>query len=149
MFSISPTDTAAHVPRSHSAAFCGSGDGSDPAMSLSPKSTGATGMFSVSNIRLGRSFVFVFVLLGFEYEAMCTRTKFFHLNCFCVCPVHYTSSEERGLSRKHIIESIRGSLERLQLDYIDIVLIHRADPMCPMEGWIIALSNRYNLVVVA
>ena len=90
MFSISPTDTAAHVPRSHSAAFCGSGDGSDPAMSLSPKSTGATGMFSVSNIRLGRSFVFVFVLLGFEYEAMCTRTKFFHLNCFCVCLVHYT-----------------------------------------------------------
>ncbi len=46
----------------------------------------------------------------------------------------YSSSEERGLSRKHIIESIRGSLERLQLDYIDIVLIHRADPMCPMEG---------------
>jgi len=45
-----------------------------------------------------------------------------------------SSSEERGLSRKHIIESIRASLDRLQLDYIDVVLIHRADPMCPMEG---------------
>ncbi|XP_065560612.1 voltage-gated potassium channel subunit beta-2-like isoform X7 [Artemia franciscana] len=43
-------------------------------------------------------------------------------------------SEERGLSRKHIIESVRGSLERLQLDYIDIIIVHKADPMCPMEG---------------
>jgi hypothetical protein len=43
-------------------------------------------------------------------------------------------SEERGLSKKHIIESVRSSLERLQLDYIDVILIHRADPMCPMEG---------------
>jgi aryl-alcohol dehydrogenase-like predicted oxidoreductase len=45
-----------------------------------------------------------------------------------------TKSEERGLSRKHIIESIKASLQRLQVDYIDIVLIHRADNMCPMEG---------------
>ena len=28
-------------------------------------------------------------------------------------------------------------MDRLQLDYIDVVLIHRADPMCPMEGWLI------------
>lgn len=45
-----------------------------------------------------------------------------------------TKSEERGLSRKHIIESIKASLQRLQVDYIDIILIHRADNMCPMEG---------------
>jgi aryl-alcohol dehydrogenase-like predicted oxidoreductase len=42
--------------------------------------------------------------------------------------------EERGLSRKHIIESVQASLKRLQLDYIDIVIIHKADAMCPMEG---------------
>lgn len=45
-----------------------------------------------------------------------------------------TKSEERGLSRKHIIESVRASLQRLQLPYIDIVIIYKADPMCPMEG---------------
>jgi len=50
-------------------------------------------------------------------------------------------SEERGLSRKHIIESVRSSLERLQLDYIDVVLIHRADPMCPMEEIVRAMSH--------
>jgi hypothetical protein len=42
--------------------------------------------------------------------------------------------EERGLSRKHIIESVQASLKRLQLDYIDCVLVHKADSMCPMEG---------------
>lgn len=45
-------------------------------------------------------------------------------------------SEERGLSRKHIIESVKASLLRLQLPYVDIVIIYKADPMCPMEGLI-------------
>lgn len=45
-----------------------------------------------------------------------------------------TKSEERGLSRKHIIESVKASLQRLQLAYIDIVIIYKADSMCPMEG---------------
>lgn len=44
------------------------------------------------------------------------------------------SSDERGLSRKHIIESVKASLSRLQLSYIDVVIVHKADPMCPMEG---------------
>lgn len=45
-----------------------------------------------------------------------------------------TKSEERGLSRKHIIESVRSTLQRLQLPYVDIVIIYKADSMCPMEG---------------
>ncbi|CAL4071917.1 unnamed protein product, partial [Meganyctiphanes norvegica] len=48
--------------------------------------------------------------------------------------------EERGLSRKHIIESVKHSLERLQLDYIDVIIIHRADEMCPMEEVVRAAS---------
>ncbi|KAJ2954398.1 hypothetical protein O0L34_g2662 [Tuta absoluta] len=44
-----------------------------------------------------------------------------------------TKSDERGLSRKHIVESVRASLARLQLDYIDVVLLHKVDPVCPME----------------
>ncbi|MCD6577393.1 MAG: aldo/keto reductase [Anaerolineaceae bacterium] len=34
----------------------------------------------------------------------------------------------RGLSRKHIIESIHASLKRLKLDYVDIYYCHRHDP---------------------
>ncbi|EDV35217.2 uncharacterized protein Dana_GF22636, isoform G [Drosophila ananassae] len=51
-----------------------------------------------------------------------------------------TKSEERGLSLKHIIECVRASLQRLQLQYIDIVIIHKADPMCPMEEVVRAMS---------
>lgn len=55
---------------------------------------------------------------------------------YVICNKIYwnTKSEERGMSRKHIIESVKASLKRLQVDYIDIILIHKADPMCPMEG---------------
>ncbi|KAI0684582.1 NADP-dependent oxidoreductase domain-containing protein [Cytidiella melzeri] len=40
---------------------------------------------------------------------------------------------DMGLSRKHIIEGLRESLERLQLDYVDVVFAHRPDPTVPME----------------
>nr|XP_012219103.1 PREDICTED: voltage-gated potassium channel subunit beta-2 isoform X2 [Linepithema humile] len=51
-----------------------------------------------------------------------------------------TKSEGRGLSRKHIIESVQASLVRLQLSYIDIVMIHKVDPMCPMEEIVRAMN---------
>ena len=38
-----------------------------------------------------------------------------------------------GLSRKHIIEGTRASLERLDLDYVDIIYAHRPDRLTPME----------------
>jgi voltage-dependent potassium channel beta subunit len=40
---------------------------------------------------------------------------------------------DRGLSRKHVLESIDLSLERLQTDYVDIYFAHRYDPETPME----------------
>ncbi len=39
----------------------------------------------------------------------------------------------RGLSRKHIMESIHASLKRLDLDYVDIYYCHRFDPEVPLE----------------
>jgi len=39
---------------------------------------------------------------------------------------------DRGLSRKHILESIDKTLVRLQTEYIDIYFCHRADPETPM-----------------
>ncbi|XP_067880087.1 voltage-gated potassium channel subunit beta-3-like [Heterodontus francisci] len=41
---------------------------------------------------------------------------------------------ERGLSRKHIIEGLRGSLQRLQLQYVDIVFANRPDVTVSSEG---------------
>ncbi|KAL4794202.1 NADP-dependent oxidoreductase domain-containing protein [Aspergillus venezuelensis] len=38
-----------------------------------------------------------------------------------------------GLSRKHVIEGTKASLQRLQLDYVDIIYAHRPDRLTPME----------------
>jgi len=45
-----------------------------------------------------------------------------------------------GLSRKHILASIDGSLKRLGTDYVDLYQIHRFDPLVPMDETIEALD---------
>lgn len=45
-----------------------------------------------------------------------------------------------GLSRKHIIEGLTASLQRLQLDYVDIVFAHRPDVTTPMEETVRAFN---------
>jgi voltage-dependent potassium channel beta subunit len=47
----------------------------------------------------------------------------------------------RGLSQKHIMESIDKSLERLQTDYLDIYYCHRYDYSTPLEETIRAMNN--------
>lgn len=48
---------------------------------------------------------------------------------------------DRGLSRKHIIEGTRASLERLQLDYVDLLFCHRPDPDTPIEETVRAMTQ--------
>ncbi|MDI2035612.1 aldo/keto reductase family protein [Paenarthrobacter nitroguajacolicus] len=40
---------------------------------------------------------------------------------------------DRGLSRKHMMEAINGSLRRLQMDYVDVYQAHRYDYETPLE----------------
>jgi voltage-dependent potassium channel beta subunit len=48
---------------------------------------------------------------------------------------------ERGLSRKHIVEGLRSALDRLQLDYVDLVFCHRPDIETPIEETVRAMSH--------
>jgi len=47
---------------------------------------------------------------------------------------------QRGLSRKHIIEGTKASLARLQLEYVDLLFCHRPDPDTPMEETVRAMD---------
>ncbi|ROL52075.1 Voltage-gated potassium channel subunit beta-1 [Anabarilius grahami] len=52
---------------------------------------------------------------------------------------------ERGLSRKHIIEGLKSSLQRLQLEYVDVVFANRPDSNTPMEGRSFDLMHKISL----
>ncbi|MCP5108251.1 MAG: voltage-dependent potassium channel subunit beta [bacterium] len=47
---------------------------------------------------------------------------------------------DKGLSRKHIIEGANASLVRLQLDYVDLIYCHRPDIHTPIEETVRAMS---------
>jgi aryl-alcohol dehydrogenase-like predicted oxidoreductase len=48
---------------------------------------------------------------------------------------------QKGLSRKHIMEGVDASLKRLGTDYIDLLIIHRLDPNTDMEEICDALDD--------
>jgi aryl-alcohol dehydrogenase (NADP+) len=68
-----------------------------------------------------------------ERDAVVIATKVFY-------PVK-THPNAGGLSRKHIMDAIDGSLKRLNTDYVDLYQIHRLDPDTPIEEMLEALHD--------
>ena len=48
---------------------------------------------------------------------------------------------QKGLSRKHIVEACNASLERMDLDYFDLYFCHRPDLHTPMEETVWSMHN--------
>jgi voltage-dependent potassium channel beta subunit len=72
-------------------------------------------------------------LQGFPRRYVVIATK-------CFFPMS-DRSNDRGLSRKHIFESVHASLRRLGTDYIDLMQCHRADPHTPLEETVCAFED--------
>ncbi|RLN83318.1 hypothetical protein BBO99_00002228 [Phytophthora kernoviae] len=51
-----------------------------------------------------------------------------------------SSPNAQGLCRKHIIEGLKASLKRMQLDYVDVVFCHRPDALTPIEETVRAMN---------
>ncbi len=73
-------------------------------------------------------------LLGERREALEIFTKVYF-------PVGAVRPNGHGLSRKHIRESIEGSLRRLKTDYVDLYQAHRFDYQTPLEETMSAFAD--------
>jgi voltage-dependent potassium channel beta subunit len=71
---------------------------------------------------------------GWRRSSYIVSTKFFW-------GLHDGPNEKNTLNRKYLAQAIDGSLERLGLDYVDLVFCHRADPNTPIEETVHAMHD--------
>ena len=55
--------------------------------------------------------------------------------------LHDQVNMKNTLNRKYLTQAIEGSLERLGLDFVDLVFCHRSDPKTPIEETVWAMSD--------
>jgi voltage-dependent potassium channel beta subunit len=72
--------------------------------------------------------------LGWRRSSYLVSTKFYW-------GIHDGVNEKNTLNRKRLIEAINGSLQRFDLDYVDLVYCHRPDPTTPIEETVWAMHN--------
>lgn len=72
--------------------------------------------------------------LGWRRSSYLVSTKFFW-------GLHDGPNERNTLNRKYLIEGINGSLQRLGLEYVDLIFCHRPDPTTPIEETVWAMHN--------
>lgn len=72
------------------------------------------------------------VLREFKRESLVISTKIFWGG---------QGPNARGLSWKHLVDGIKCSLKRLQLDHVDLLFCHRSDPETPIEETVRALDE--------
>jgi voltage-dependent potassium channel beta subunit len=71
---------------------------------------------------------------GWRRSSYVVSTKFYW-------GLHDGPNEINTLSRKRLMEGITGSLQRLQMDYVDLVFCHRPDPETPIEETVRAMDD--------
>jgi len=74
------------------------------------------------------------VALGWPRHRYLVSTKLFW-------GLHDEPNMRNTLNRKYLMQAIDGSLERLGLDFVDLLFCHRADPKTPIEETVWAMSD--------
>ena len=72
--------------------------------------------------------------LGWRRGSYLVSTKFYW-------GLHDGVNEKNTLNRKRLIEGINGSLERLGMEYVDLIYCHRPDKTTPIEETVWAMHN--------
>jgi voltage-dependent potassium channel beta subunit len=72
--------------------------------------------------------------LGWPRHSYVISTKFFW-------GIHDTENMRNTLNRKYLAQAIDSSLERMGLEFLDLVFCHRADPDTPIEETVWAMSD--------
>jgi voltage-dependent potassium channel beta subunit len=72
--------------------------------------------------------------LGWPRHSYVVSTKLFW-------GLHEMPNMQNTLNRKYLLQAIEGSLDRLDLDFVDLVYCHRADPDTPIEETVWAMSD--------
>lgn len=70
------------------------------------------------------------IVLGHALEGIPRNQLVLASKCYFPMSDH---PNDRGLSRKHVTESLHGSLRRLRTDYVDLYQCHRHDQHTPLE----------------
>lgn len=55
--------------------------------------------------------------------------------------LHEGPNQQNTLNRKYLLEAVDGSLQRLDLEYVDLLYCHRPDPTTPIEETVWAMHN--------
>jgi voltage-dependent potassium channel beta subunit len=72
--------------------------------------------------------------LGWRRASYLVSTKFYW-------GLNDKPNEKNTLNRKYLMQAIDGSLKRLQMDYVDLIFCHRADPDTPVEETVRAMHD--------
>lgn len=82
---------------------------------------------------------------GEAERILASALKEYRRESYCITTKAYGAMgdgpNDRGLSRKHIIEQVHASLKRMDLDYVDVFYCHRYDEDTPLDETLRAIDD--------
>jgi voltage-dependent potassium channel beta subunit len=81
------------------------------------------------------------VVMGAALKKLSWRRSSYIISTKFFFGINEGINEKNTLNRKRLMEAIDGSLKRFDMEYVDLVFCHRADPTTPIEETVWAMHN--------